>query len=377
MAQAHPACAGVRVDGGNVLIMADSLAVHCGVPAGMPPQTPRVLFLNRRLRFPGRQHTVLLPPHTSRTKAKKTRRLICLALVALTPAWSGCDPSGNRPPETRNSESVDYPSVGAIDDDAHQETAAPIPKSEGTVRFATFNLALNRGTAGALVEELAGDSPAASRLANVIQRVRPDVLLLNELDRDAAEESLRLFHDRYLAVSQSGQPPLEYPHRFSAAVNTGVPTELDLDQDGKTGGAGDCFGYGQFPGQYGMAVLSRFPIRPRNVRTFQKFLWQDMPGALLPEIDGEPFYEEAITAAFRLSSKSHWDVPIETPHGVFISWCRIRRRRYSTVPRTAMVAAITMRFASGRTTCHAILKRALTFTTTRATAAGLPSTRLL
>jgi endonuclease/exonuclease/phosphatase family metal-dependent hydrolase len=178
-------------------------------------------------------------------------------------------------------------------------------------------MALNRAAALALAKELeSGDSEVALKLAEVVQRVRPDILLLNEVDRDKADEALRLFHDLYLAVSQSGFAPVNYPYRFSAAVNTGVPTEFDLDQDGQTGGAGDCFGYGRFPGQYGMAVLSRFPIRRDEVRTFQKFLWKDMPDAKLPERDGEPFYKTAIMAEFRLSSKSHWDVPIETPHGV-------------------------------------------------------------
>jgi 3-phytase/alkaline phosphatase D len=41
------------------------------------------------------------------------------------------------------------------------------------------------------------------------------------------------------------------------------------------------------------------------------FLWKDMPGALLPKNpDGTNFYSDAQLDIFRLSSKSHWDVPI-------------------------------------------------------------------
>ena len=52
-----------------------------------------------------------------------------------------------------------------------------------------------------------------------------------------------------------------------------------------------------------------------GIRTFQLFLWKDMPGALLPDDPGTPepadWYSEDELDVFRLSSKSHWDVPIE------------------------------------------------------------------
>ncbi len=150
-------------------------------------------------------------------------------------------------------------------------------------------------------------------LAEIIQRVRPSVILLNEIDHDAAGESVTLFCDRYLAVSQNGQPPIDYEFRYTAAVNTGVDSGLDLDGNGQTGTAADAFGFGNFPGQYGMAVLSEFPIRQNAVRSFRKFLWRDMPGALRP-VDpqtGKSFYPDEIWNRLRLSSKSVWDVPIQ------------------------------------------------------------------
>lgn len=45
-------------------------------------------------------------------------------------------------------------------------------------------------------------------------------------------------------------------------------------------------------GQYGMVLLSQFSIDAEAARTFQHFLYKDMPGALLP-IDpqtGQPWY---------------------------------------------------------------------------------------
>ena len=64
-----------------------------------------------------------------------------------------------------------------------------------------------------------------------------------------------------------------------------------------------------------MLVLSKFPIQRDRVRTFQKFLWRDMPNAMLP-IDpktAKPYYNDDDLAVLRLSSKSFWDVPIDVP----------------------------------------------------------------
>jgi hypothetical protein len=64
-----------------------------------------------------------------------------------------------------------------------------------------------------------------------------------------------------------------------------------------------------------MLVLSRFPIDRSAVRTFQKFLWREMPGAMLPNKPNEeaPFYDDGDLEVLRLSSKSFWDVPISIP----------------------------------------------------------------
>jgi len=51
------------------------------------------------------------------------------------------------------------------------------------------------------------------------------------------------------------------------------------------------------------------------VRTFQRFLWKDMPGALLPDDPNTAapadWYSATELNVFRLSSKSHWDVPVD------------------------------------------------------------------
>lgn len=181
------------------------------------------------------------------------------------------------------------------------------------IRFATFNVALNRKTAGALAAELAtGNSPKTAQIAEIIQRIRPDVLLLNEFDFDSAGSGIKSFQDNFLAQSQRKQPPIRYEFVYSAPVNTGIDSGFDLNADGLTGTADDGFGYGEFPGQYGMVVLSRFPIALDQLRTFQNFLWKDLPEANWPvdRQSNKPYYSDEIQAVFRLSSKSHWDVPI-------------------------------------------------------------------
>jgi hypothetical protein len=138
-------------------------------------------------------------------------------------------------------------------------------------------------------------------------------VLLNEFDFDAEGVALGGFVANYLAVGQLGEAPVDYPYRYASEVNTGVLSGVDLDGDGAISNGNDAFGWGRFPGQYGMAVLSRYPIDIEGVRTFTTFLWKDMPGALLP-VDStteESFYSEDALAVFRLSSKSHWDVPIQ------------------------------------------------------------------
>jgi hypothetical protein len=166
----------------------------------------------------------------------------------------------------------------------------------------------------------------------VIQRTNPDVVLLNEFDQvyldndtfDQAttEASIQDFLANYLAVAQADDTaPVFYPYYFVAPCNTGVQSGFDLDRNGRLGDPGDAFGFGEFPGRYAMVVLSKHRIKTQQVRSFQNFLWKDMPGALLPPDpndangDGDltSYYTAQELDVFRLSSKSHWDIPVQIP----------------------------------------------------------------
>ncbi|PJK12130.1 endonuclease [Lysobacteraceae bacterium NML120232] len=201
-------------------------------------------------------------------------------------------------------------------------TPAAAADEPPTMRFASYNTSLYHDQAGGLIARLENDDEAARKIAAVLQRMRPDVVLLNEFDFDPAGRAADLFQRRYLEKPQFGLDPIHYPYRHLAPVNTGVASGLDLDGDGKIESHGraygnDAWGYGLHPGQYGMLVLSRYPIDRARIRSFQYFKWSALPGALRPldPATGKPWHPDGIWQALRLSSKSHWDVPIQTPRG--------------------------------------------------------------
>lgn len=198
------------------------------------------------------------------------------------------------------------PSKDSGTDDVVVPPATPL-------RVATFNTSLHRETEGGLLADLADPAHAqAAHVATILQEARPDVVLLNEVDHDAAGEAMRLLLDGFVAVSQDGREALTYPHVLVPETNTGVASGVDLDGDGSaTTSPGsdaygqDALGYGQFPGQYGLAVASRYPIVA--VRTFRTTLWRDVPGAWLPE----GFYSDAALDVLPLSSKTHADLTLD------------------------------------------------------------------
>lgn len=189
-----------------------------------------------------------------------------------------------------------------------------------TLRVATFNTSMNRGNAGDLIAEASTlNSAQIASVAQIIQINRPDVVLLNEIDFDPRGEALRLFRENYLEVSQNGKDPIYYNYWFIDDSNTGIPSGFDFNNNGSVEtNNNDAFGFGNFEGQFAMAILSKYPIAQDQVRTFQQFLWKDMPNALLPpdpaDSDGNSdtanYFTPAELDVFRLSSKSHWDVPV-------------------------------------------------------------------
>lgn len=217
------------------------------------------------------------------------------------------------------------------------------------IRVVTFNLEDVRPD-----DVKDGSQPRLRQLAETIQRIRPNVILLNEIAFAAPDDYARpetgnwtadRFAQLYLAVPQrQGLDPIKY-RVYTSRPNTGMPSGFDLDRDGESQTAfplpdpskpdgsppqqsergrsygNDCWGFGTFPGQYGMALLvdERLEVDDANVRTFRLFPWSAMPDPALPRAeDGTMWYPSDVLEVFRLSSKSHWDVPVELPNGATV-----------------------------------------------------------
>lgn len=129
-----------------------------------------------------------------------------------------------------------------------------------------------------------GKDEQIASIVDVITTVAPDVLLLTDFDYDIDSMAISAF------VLSLGAAGLVYDHTFASRPNTGLPTGLDMDGNGRTGEARDAQGYGRFSGDGGMAVLSRFPIDQDNVENLSDILWRDVAGGTLPAIDGRHFH---------------------------------------------------------------------------------------
>lgn len=185
----------------------------------------------------------------------------------------------------------------------------------GRIRIATFNVSMNRSESGKLLKDLLSESEQICQVASIIRLQRPDIILLNEFDYDEKNAGAVIFADEFLNADRSDLvgEPIKFPHLWSAAVNTGVDSSMDLNQNGNRGEAADAFGYGEFPGQYGMVLLSKYPIQESKIRTFQRLLWSRMPDAAVPfnPETKKPWYPSNVWEKLRLSSKSHWDIPVK------------------------------------------------------------------
>ncbi|MGQ3413065.1 endonuclease/exonuclease/phosphatase family protein [Natrinema sp. LN54] len=180
-----------------------------------------------------------------------------------------------------------------------------------------------------------GDEQAEAA-ARIVQEVRPDVLVINELTNNVQEEkrtdrrNIDAFVENYLSVPQRDDlEGIDYPHTVQPESNTGVlpDREYDFNKDGEAGQRpGDAFGFGEYPGHYAFAIASRHPIEEDRIRSFQEFRWDDMPNNLIvteeeADDDAELYLTPEEREVYRLSSKTHIDVPIDVGddvvHGLF------------------------------------------------------------
>lgn len=220
----------------------------------------------------------------------------------------------------------------------------PAGAQDLAIRVATYNVEDVR-----TADLLADDHPRLARIAETIQRLRPNILLLNEVAYDPPPEdapdaapgrNAQRFVERHLAIPQApGLQPIRY-QAWMPPVNTGIPSGHDLDRSGQSvrtpppadparpdgspppqtpeqrAYGNDAFGFGTFPGQYGMALLvdARFEILHDQIRTYRLFRWKDLPGAAPPRAEDADWYTSEAWDDLRLASKTLAAVPVRLPN---------------------------------------------------------------
>ena len=171
--------------------------------------------------------------------------------------------------------------------------------------MATWGADLSRRGPGLLLAEInRGESAELAAVIAVIRALDADLLLLTDMDFDTQLVALAALQARLAAEG------LAYPHGFALRPNSGVQSGFDLDGNGRPAEPRDAWGYGEFAGQGGMALLSRLPLAVDQAQDYTGFRWADLPGALLPaDLTAE------VQAEQPLSSVNHWQIAAELPGG--------------------------------------------------------------
>ena len=152
------------------------------------------------------------------------------------------------------------------------------------------------------------DAAVMSVMADIAE-TKPDILLLTDFDYDRSGLALRA-----MAAGLKARG-VEYAHLAVLPGNAGIPSGRDLDGDGRSTGWEDSLGFGRFPGEGAMAVLSVFPIETAAMFDLNDLLWKDFPNASLPMKDGAIFPSQPASDVQVLSTRGHVAVPIILPDG--------------------------------------------------------------
>lgn len=162
------------------------------------------------------------------------------------------------------------------------------------IRVALWHVPLTRDGPGVLLRDLAKKNAALIAVVNALFDGDADIIVLTRFDYDASGATLRAF----AKLIDGG-----HIHLQALRSNSGIPTRLDIDQDGRLGEPEDAQAYGRFPGQEALAVLSRFPIETAGLLSYNDILWRDFPSTLMTGID-------TALDVQRLSSGGHWVLPV-------------------------------------------------------------------
>ena len=235
---------------------------------------------------------------------------------------------------------VDYQQCGIFD--IEEDPAYPfgaqlledlwVDSPDGKLRVATFDVNLSAKQQGQLGADLAGGaSTEAAQVAKAIQQADADVVLLTGIDAD--EAAARSLNNQYLKHAQDGGRAVDYPYVYAGPTNKGTPSGADLDNDQVVGGPADAWGYGEFPGQGAMVLLSKHPIDAQHVQTVTKQRWSQMPGNTMPQsgLNG------TIAEAMPVMESGLWDVPIKvggsTVRVIAVQTDQVREELTHSAPR--------------------------------------------
>ena len=174
------------------------------------------------------------------------------------------------------------------------------------IKIAVFHPPLSRDGSGLLYRDIQKDDRQVLAVAAVIAHNKPDVIALTDFDYDADGLAVAAFQAKLFEV---GHP---LPYAFAPQPNSGRPSGLDIDQDGRMAEPEDAIGYGRFWGDGGVVVLSRWPIDPERSFADTTTFWSDVPGATLPEIS----HAEDL-AKLPVSTSVHMGAWIDAPNVPF------------------------------------------------------------
>jgi len=171
------------------------------------------------------------------------------------------------------------------------------------IRFGQYNI--RELTTRALLDP---NDEKARAAASIIRAHAPDILSIDEIQYDYPDTpdpglpgtglNARRFADTFLA-------DLGYRYDWMTPGNAGVRSGFEAPYE--------TIGFARFPGEYGTALLSRFPIRAAEAVSFRRFLWRDLPENRLADLNeslrarGKP----PVPDGFPLFDKDVSDVPVE------------------------------------------------------------------
>lgn len=138
---------------------------------------------------------------------------------------------------------------------------------------------------------------------DALQAIAPDAVLLLDIDYDFNQVSADLIRQR---LQERG---LDFPHIVANRPNSGLRTPYDLNGDGRINDPQDAQGFGDFAGQGGMLLMSRWPLG--EVLDQTPTLWRDYDSADPPRrADGSVFPSKQAFDVQRLAYVAQWQVPV-------------------------------------------------------------------